>query len=203
MHVREEEKEIVIELHAARFFFVIMVVSHRESSISSNIRAIIEQLNLNPVERRRLIDKTRQGSARCKSYPDGIVVAESPPKITIGVYGCKDRNEFAIPGPIKPVRKFDERSRSKAETRQRFPAQLKRETRAEQRANEVNRHATGDRERRIARADRAADLLTGVVASFVASVESSRMTSRVGAEGNCLNDNNPTRQLTCPKLGRL
>lgn len=34
-----------------------MVVSRREGSISSNIRAIIEQLNLNPVERRRLIDR--------------------------------------------------------------------------------------------------------------------------------------------------
>lgn len=146
-----------------------MVVSHREPSISSNIRAIIEQLNLNPVERRRLIDKTRQETTRCKSYPGGIVVAESPPKISIGVYGCKDRDEFAIPsGPIKSAikpHKIDERFRSKAETRQRFPAQLKRETRAEH-ANEVNLHSPRSR------ADRANDPL---VASSVASVESSRM----------------------------
>ncbi|XP_011637330.1 nucleolar and coiled-body phosphoprotein 1-like isoform X7 [Pogonomyrmex barbatus] len=109
-----------------------MVVSHRESSISSNIRAIIEQLNLNPVERRRLIDKTRQGSnARCKSFPDGIVEPQAP-KITIGVYGCKDRStEFEIPSPISKIaasRKIEiERSRSKAETRQRLSTQ-KRET---------------------------------------------------------------------------
>lgn len=148
-----------------------MVVSHRESSISSNIRAIIEQLNLNPVERRRLIDKTRQETTRCKSYPDGIVVAESPPKITIGVYGCKDRNEFALPGPIKPARKIDERSRSKAETRQRFPAQLKKETRAEH-ANEVNPSC---------RADRAHESLMAA-ASFVASVESSRITCMTDAK---------------------
>lgn len=109
-----------------------MVVSHRESSISSNIRAIIEQLNLNPVERRQLIDKTRQGSnARCKSFPDGIVVESQAPKISIGVYGCKDRNtEYEIPTPISKtaiaVRKIEiERSRSKAETRQRLPPQKK------------------------------------------------------------------------------
>lgn len=106
-----------------------MVVSHRESSISSNIRAIIEQLNLNPVERRRLIDKTRQDSSRprCKSYPDGLVVESQAPKITIGVYGCKDRAaEFEMPSPIsKPAtRRIEiERSRSKAEARQRHPVQ--------------------------------------------------------------------------------
>jgi len=140
-----------------------MVVSHRESSISSNIRAIIEQLNLNPVERRRLIDKTRQdGNARCKSFPDGIVVESQAPKISIGVYGCKDRStEYEIPSPIGKtaiaVRKIEiERSRSKAETRQRHSTQkkeahiacqvkreapvvpVKTESRAE-RANEVKR----------------------------------------------------------------
>lgn len=137
-----------------------MVVSHRESSISSNIRAIIEQLNLNPVERRRLIDKTRQnGNTRCKSFPDGIVVESQAPKISIGVYGCKDRSaEYEIPSPIgKTViaaRKIEiERSRPKAETRQRLSTQkeahivcqvkkeapavpVKRESRVE-RANEV------------------------------------------------------------------
>lgn len=109
-----------------------MVVSHRESSISSNIRAIIEQLNLNPVERRRLIDKTRQsGNARCKSFPDGIVVESQAPKISIGVYGCKDRSaEYEIPSPISKTaitaRKIEiERSRSKAESRQRFSTQKK------------------------------------------------------------------------------
>ncbi|XP_012217961.1 uro-adherence factor A-like isoform X4 [Linepithema humile] len=105
-----------------------MVVSHRESSISSNIRAIIEQLNLNPVERRRLIDKSRQdGKPRCKSYPDGLVESQAP-KITIGVYGCKDRaTDFEIPSPIgKPLatRKIEiERSRSRAEARQRHSVQ--------------------------------------------------------------------------------
>ncbi|XP_071641471.1 uncharacterized protein [Temnothorax longispinosus] len=110
-----------------------MVVSHRESSISSNIRAIIEQLNLNPVERRRLIDKTRHqgGNERCKSFPDGIVVESQAPKISIGVYGCKDRSaEYEIPSPISKTviaaRKIEiERSRSKAETRQRLSTQKK------------------------------------------------------------------------------
>ncbi|XP_012532316.2 uncharacterized protein LOC105834408 isoform X5 [Monomorium pharaonis] len=111
-----------------------MVVSHRESSISSNIRAIIEQLNLNPVERRRLIDKTRQGGnpARCKSFPDGIVVESQAPKISIGVYGCKDRDaDYEIPSPIGKTaiaaRKIEiERPRSKtAETRQRFSTHKK------------------------------------------------------------------------------
>lgn len=144
-----------------------MVVSHREPSISSNIRAIIEQLNLNPVERRRLIDRTREESkARCKSYPDGIPgfpVDSQSPRISIGVYGCADRSTgFEIPSPInvsKPVtmRKIEiERTRSKADARQRLPAQkkeasvtcqvtketpptqMKREPRQE-RAKEVNR----------------------------------------------------------------
>uniref|UniRef100_A0A0C9RZX4 HI_1514_0 protein n=1 Tax=Fopius arisanus TaxID=64838 RepID=A0A0C9RZX4_9HYME len=61
-----------------------MVVSHRETSISSNIRAIIEQLNLNPVERRRLIDRTCDNEA--------IRAVSSPAKITIGVYGCREKN---------------------------------------------------------------------------------------------------------------
>lgn len=111
---------------------IIMVVSHRESSISSNIRAIIEQLNLNPVERRRLIDRTRQGgNARCRSFPDGIVVESQAPKISIGVYGCKDRvDEYEIPSPIGKTaiaaRKIEiERPRSKAETRQRVAPQKK------------------------------------------------------------------------------
>lgn len=108
---------------------VIMVVSHREPNISSNIRAIIEQLNLNPVERRRLIDKTRQeGNARCKSFPDDIVTVESQaPKISIGVYGCKDRStEFRVPDRSITVRKIEiERSRSKVDTRQRLPTQKK------------------------------------------------------------------------------
>lgn len=120
---------------------VVMVVSHREPSISSNIRAIIEQLNLNPVERRRLIDKSAQGTARCKSFPD--VAADSPPKITIGVYGCKERDELTLPGPIKPVRlvnKIDERSRSRAETRQRLAAaQIKWEARNEVKAIAIRR----------------------------------------------------------------
>ncbi|KAL0099943.1 hypothetical protein PUN28_019992 [Cardiocondyla obscurior] len=110
-----------------------MVVSHREPSISSNIRAIIEQLNLNPVERRRLIDKTKQnsGNVRCRSFPDGIMVESQAPKISIGVYGCKDRNaEYEIPSPISKTviaaRKIEiERSRSKADARQRLPAQRK------------------------------------------------------------------------------
>lgn len=103
-----------------------MVVSHREPNISSNIRAIIEQLNLNPVERRRLIDKTRQESnARCKSFPDDIVTVESQaPKISIGVYGCKDRSRMSD-RPIT-MRKIEiERSRSKVDTRQRLPPQKK------------------------------------------------------------------------------
>lgn len=129
MRLREEDhRDPVTRLVIA----VIMVVSHRESSISSNIRAIIEQLNLNPVERRRLIDKTRQSdNQRCKNFPDGIVVESQAPKISIGVYGCKNRSaEYDIPSPIgKTViaaRKIEiERSRSKAETRQRFSTQKK------------------------------------------------------------------------------
>ncbi|XP_072755969.1 uncharacterized protein [Anoplolepis gracilipes] len=106
-----------------------MVVSHRESSISSNIRAIIEQLNLNPVERRRLIDRTRQeNNTRCKSFPDGIMTVEpQAPKISIGVYGCKDRStEFRVPDHPITIRKIEiERPRSKVDTRQRLPAQKK------------------------------------------------------------------------------
>ena len=62
-----------------------MVVSHRETTISSNIRAIIEQLNLNPVERRRLIDRNRENAR--------ISAVDSSTKITIGVYGCNERND--------------------------------------------------------------------------------------------------------------
>ena len=77
-----------------------MVVSHRESSISSNIRAIIEQLNLNPVEREHL----QRCNASIKQLPrkpppptmkrpnvnnpDPIV----RPKVTIGVYGLKNED---------------------------------------------------------------------------------------------------------------
>lgn len=56
----------------------------RETAISTNIRAIIEQLNLNPIERRRLIDHTRETT---KIRPTSL-----PAKITIGVYGCRDKN---------------------------------------------------------------------------------------------------------------
>ncbi|XP_011880040.1 PREDICTED: WEB family protein At5g16730, chloroplastic-like isoform X7 [Vollenhovia emeryi] len=135
-----------------------MVVSHRESSISSNIRAIIEQLNLNPVERRRLIDKTRQGgNERCKSFPAGIVVESQAPKISIGVYGCKDRSaEYEIPSPIgKTViaaRKIEiERSRSKAETRQRLSTQ-KREANT---ACQVKKEAPAPPVKRESRAEHA------------------------------------------------
>ncbi|XP_076276060.1 uncharacterized protein LOC143206990 isoform X6 [Lasioglossum baleicum] len=82
-----------------------MVVSHREGSISSNIRAIIEQLNLNPVERRRLIDRTKQDTSRCKSFPS----VQTGAKISIGVYGCKEKVEYEIPGSIR--RMFEDRSR--------------------------------------------------------------------------------------------
>nr|XP_034188994.1 myosin-3-like isoform X3 [Osmia lignaria] len=88
-----------------------MVVSHREGSISSNIRAIIEQLNLNPVERRRLIDRTKQDNTRCKSFP-GV---QPTAKISIGVYGCKEKVDYEIPEPMKRVCKFEDRFRGKAE----------------------------------------------------------------------------------------
>ncbi|CAL7937036.1 unnamed protein product [Xylocopa violacea] len=105
-----------------------MVVSHRESSISSNIRAIIEQLNLNPVERRRLIDRTKQDGARCKSFP-GVQPAA---KISIGVYGCKEKLEYEIPGPIRRACKLEDRSRPKQETgRQRvYSSAIKKEDEA-------------------------------------------------------------------------
>ncbi|KAK2581944.1 hypothetical protein KPH14_002392 [Odynerus spinipes] len=96
-----------------------MVVSHRESSISSNIRAIIEQLNLNPVERRRLIDRTKDETVRCKSFQG---VQPSVPKITIGVYGCKDKLDYEIPGAIRSSCKIEDSIRSRvklAEARQR------------------------------------------------------------------------------------
>ncbi|XP_054000062.1 nucleolar and coiled-body phosphoprotein 1-like isoform X6 [Hylaeus anthracinus] len=93
-----------------------MVVSHREGSISSNIRAIIEQLNLNPVERRRLIDRTKQDSARCKSFSS----VQTTAKISIGVYGCKEKVEYEIPGPIRRICKFEDRSRPKPETGQKI-----------------------------------------------------------------------------------
>ncbi|XP_076235959.1 uncharacterized protein LOC143180248 isoform X6 [Calliopsis andreniformis] len=95
-----------------------MVVSHREGSISSNIRAIIEQLNLNPVERRRLIDRTKQDNTRCKSFA-GVQPAA---KISIGVYGCKEKVEYEIPGPIRRVCKLEDCSRSKPDTGQKIIA---------------------------------------------------------------------------------
>lgn len=98
-----------------------MVVSRREGSISSNIRAIIEQLNLNPVERRRLIDRTKQDGARCVvGYHQGVQPAA---KISIGVYGCKEKVGYEIPGggPIRRAvcRLGPDRSRPRQEAGQR------------------------------------------------------------------------------------
>lgn len=103
-----------------------MVVSHREVSISSNIRAIIEQLNLNPVERRRLIDRTKQDNARCKSFP-GV---QPTAKISIGVYGCKEKVDYEIPEPIKRVCKFEDRFRAKTEIGARKIVGIKKEATA-------------------------------------------------------------------------
>lgn len=59
------------------------MVMSRDTTISTNIRAIIEQLNFNPVERRRrLIDRNKEST---KIRPVSL-----PAKITIGVYGCRD-----------------------------------------------------------------------------------------------------------------
>jgi hypothetical protein len=86
-----------------------MVVSHRESSISSNIRAIIEQLNLNPVERRRLIE----------SRPDDIhglkqQLSEAPrPRVTIGVYGIRQTTGEQQPRPRKVARRAEPRPRQR------------------------------------------------------------------------------------------
>ncbi|XP_044002757.1 uncharacterized protein DDB_G0288805-like isoform X7 [Aphidius gifuensis] len=61
------------------------MVMSRDTTISTNIRAIIEQLNFNPVERRRrLIDRNNETT---KIRPVSL-----PAKITIGVYGCRDNN---------------------------------------------------------------------------------------------------------------
>ncbi|XP_014208516.1 uncharacterized protein LOC106639420 [Copidosoma floridanum] len=80
-----------------------MVVSHRESSISSNIRAIIEQLNLDPLERRRLIESRPDDVDRCKQQLQQQrqeqrthqlrqkQVESSGPRVTIGVYGLGRR----------------------------------------------------------------------------------------------------------------
>lgn len=84
-----------------------MVVSHRESNISTNIRAIIEQLNLNPVERRRLIDRNEENRK------------SSPPKISIGVYGSKEP-AYEIYSEVKK-NGIEIQTRSRAENRQRFP----------------------------------------------------------------------------------
>ncbi|XP_020291993.1 uncharacterized protein LOC109858794 isoform X2 [Pseudomyrmex gracilis] len=106
-----------------------MVVSHREPSISTNIRAIIEQLNLSPVKRRQLIDKkNRKDNARCKSFPDGIM--DSQTKISIGIYGCKERNgEFEISKPIcKSTMRKIERARPETEARRKFSTENKKVT---------------------------------------------------------------------------
>lgn len=78
-----------------------MVVSHRESSISSNIRAIIEQLNLNPVERRRLIESRSTGDLKLSNkqhihhqhqqqkHAALLVESVTRPRVTIGVYGLR------------------------------------------------------------------------------------------------------------------
>lgn len=89
-----------------------MVVSRREGSISSNIRAIIEQLNLNPVERRRLIDRTKQdaGAPRCMGM-------EPAARISIGVYGCKERGGGGY--EMMAVRRAPDRPRPRQETGQR------------------------------------------------------------------------------------
>lgn len=71
-----------------------MMVVSRETTISSNIRAIIEQLNLNPVERRRLIDYRGQESV--KSLPVPANVDQPRPRVTIGVYGCKQPLNYQI-----------------------------------------------------------------------------------------------------------
>lgn len=72
-----------------------MMVVSRETTISSNIRAIIEQLNLNPVERRRLIDYRGQESVKSLPVP-AVVVAQPRPRVTIGVYGCKQPISYQI-----------------------------------------------------------------------------------------------------------
>ncbi|XP_051161580.1 dentin sialophosphoprotein-like isoform X2 [Leptopilina boulardi] len=84
-----------------------MVVSHRESNISTNIRAIIEQLNLNPVERRRLINRNEENRK------------SSPPKISIGVYGSKEP-AYEIYSEVKK-NGIEIQTRSRAENRQRLP----------------------------------------------------------------------------------
>lgn len=62
-----------------------------ESPISSNIRAIIEQLQLNPVERRRLIDRAEENTFLRKKLQNGAEESSSASaRVSIGVYGCKD-----------------------------------------------------------------------------------------------------------------
>ena len=63
-----------------------MVVSHRDSVISTNIRAIIEQLNLNPVERRRLIER-QDDIDNCNK----ILETSTKARVSIGVYGLKNK----------------------------------------------------------------------------------------------------------------
>ncbi|KAK0083150.1 hypothetical protein PV325_009235 [Microctonus aethiopoides] len=63
-------------------------MSQRESNISTNIRAIIEQLNLNPVERRRLI-----GHSGANGKVDVSII---PIKMKIGVYGNTNTNDCGV-----------------------------------------------------------------------------------------------------------
>ncbi|XP_014230520.1 bromodomain-containing protein DDB_G0270170-like isoform X2 [Trichogramma pretiosum] len=90
-----------------------MVVSHREGNISSNIRAIIEQLNLNPTERDRLQQcsnnsssiKQQQIQQRNNHHIASPMMmrlapknnhhrpeAADRPRVTIGVYGLNNHH---------------------------------------------------------------------------------------------------------------
>lgn len=104
-----------------------MVVSHRESTISSNIRAIIEQLNLNPVERRRLIEARGPEHQRCGikqrqlQQVESMHQAQERTRVTIGVYGLGQQHPYhqeIQPRPRKPVRRIEPRPR------QRLPPRL-------------------------------------------------------------------------------
>lgn len=127
-----------------------MVVSHRESSISSNIRAIIEQLNLNPVERRRLIESRSAGDLKLSNKQQHIhqqqqqqqkhctallVESVTRPRVTIGVYGLRqvDSQERSIIGKSNGLTDVQQSLQSEkrkvvrrleARTRQRIPPRL-------------------------------------------------------------------------------
>lgn len=62
-----------------------MIVSNGETNISTNIRAIIEQLNLNPVTGRRRRRYTHNDT-NCPSTCQKTV--NTTANITFGVYGC-------------------------------------------------------------------------------------------------------------------